>query len=337
VGTDGAPVRWGIVATGAIARTFATDLAKDPDSTLVAVGSRNAAKAAEFAGRFGAERSYGSYAELAADTSLDAVYVATPHSQHAEVALAVIGTGTAVLCEKPLTLNGTEAITVANEARRRNVFCMEAMWTRFLPAIARVRELVADGAIGEVRQVSADFGTAVRFDPAHRMFDIALGGGALLDLGVYPLSFASMLLGQPAAVRAVARLAPTGADVSTAVLATYLSGAQALLSCSAEVDSGQEATVAGTLGRIHVHRPFWHPTVLTLHRAGREVERIALPATGLGYVHEAAEVVRCLREGLTESPVMPLDETVTVMRTMDEIRAQIGVRYAADEEPGEGL
>jgi predicted dehydrogenase len=331
-----APIRWGIAAPGSIARSFAADLVLEPGSVLAAVGSRDVARAQSFAAEFAgaaapgaAIRAYGSYDQLFADPEVDVVYVATPHTQHAEVALAALRAGKPALVEKAFTITATEAVRVVAEARARKLLTVEAMWTRWLPTVRTLRALVADGAIGDVRQIVTDFGTVFDYDPAHRLFDPALGGGALLDTGVYAVSFASMLLGEPGEVRAVGRLAPNGVDRTAAMVLSW-PGAVGLLSCSSESDTGQTAVISGTRGRIVVPRPFYCPQELILQRDGADPERIAAPVTGLGYVHEIAEVARCLREGLTESPDLPLDESVAVMRTLDEVRRQIGVRYPAD-------
>jgi predicted dehydrogenase len=325
------PIRWGILATGGIAALFTEDLLAVEGAEVLAVASRTAASAQTFAGRFGVPRAYGDWQALAADPDVDVVYVATPHAQHHAAAELLLEAGKAVLCEKPFTLNSGQTAGLVALARRRRQFLMEAMWTYLDPTVRRITELVADGAIGEVRVVQADFGFPAAFEPEHRLWDPAAGGGALLDLGVYPVSFAHLLLGEPESVQAVASLTPQGVDANTAVVLGYASGATALLGCSLVAQSGQRAAVQGTAGRIELDRDFFRPDGFVLHRDGREPEVFrAAPRAGHGYGPEAAEVVRCLRAGLTESPLVPLDGSLAVMRTLDAVRERIGVRYPGD-------
>ncbi|MFD9126693.1 Gfo/Idh/MocA family protein [Kitasatospora sp. NPDC059571] len=324
-------IRWGILATGGIAASFTEDLAAVEGAEVFAVASRTEASARAFADRFGVPRAYGSWAQLAADPEVDVVYVATPHAGHRDAAALMLGAGKAVLCEKPFTLNAAQTAELVGLARKRELFLMEAMWTYLDPTVRRIAELVADGALGEVRVVQADFGFPAAFDPAHRLWDPAAGGGALLDLGVYPVAFAQLLLGEPESVQAVAALTPQGVDANTAVVLGHASGATALLGCSLVAQSGQRASVQGSAGRIEIERDFFHPEGFVLHRDGREPEVFRAPArVGHGYGVEAAEVVRCLRSGLTESPLVPLDGSLAVMRTLDAVRERIGVRYPGD-------
>lgn len=317
------PLRWGILGTGAIARTFTSDLLTLPDHEVVAVGSRAADTASSFAAEHGIPRAHGSYQALADDDGVDVVYVATPHSGHAAAALTCIAAGRSVLVEKPFALDAEEAGRIVAAARDAGVFCMEAMWTRFNPAIALLRELVADGAIGEIVSVQADFGFAATYDPAGRLFAPELGGGALLDLGVYPISLASMLLGEPTTVLATAGRAPTGVDANTGILLGYESGAVAVLHCSLRGDTPTRAEIVGTRGRIELPPLFFRPTELTLHHRDAEPRREEFTLPGLGYTFQADEVARCLRDGRTESDLMPLDETLSVMRTLDRVRASL--------------
>ncbi|MFI8186465.1 Gfo/Idh/MocA family oxidoreductase [Actinacidiphila glaucinigra] len=329
---SGRKVRWGILATGGIAASFAEDLRElKDDAEIVAVGSRRLESARAFADRFGIPRAYGSWTELADDEGVDVVYVATPHSAHRVAAGLCLRAGRSVLCEKPFTVNAVEARELADLARTHGRFLMEAMWTYCNPVVRRLTELVADGAVGEVRSVHADFGLAGPFDPGHRLLDPALGGGALLDLGVYPVSFAHLLLGEPDEVQAWAHLTEDGVDDNTGMLLGYDSGAMAVLSCSLTADTAQTAVVTGSRGRIEVPASFFHPDRFVLHREGREPEEFGAPDDGLrGLQHEAAEVMRCLRAGERESPLVPLEGSLAVMRTLDTVRDRIGVRY-----PGE--
>ncbi|MDX2851509.1 Gfo/Idh/MocA family oxidoreductase [Streptomyces sp. PA03-3a] len=329
---SGRKVRWGILATGGIAASFAEDLRElKDDAEIVAVGSRRLESARAFADRFGIPRAYGSWTELADDEGVDVVYVATPHSAHRVAAGLCLRAGRSVLCEKPFTVNAVEARELADLARTHGRFLMEAMWTYCNPVVRRLTELVAAGAIGEVRSVHADFGLAGPFDPGHRLLDPALGGGALLDLGVYPVSFAHLLLGEPDEVQAWAHLTEDGVDDNTGMLLGYDSGAMAVLSCSLTADTARTAVVTGSTGRIEVPAGFFHPDRFVLRREGREPEEFGAPDDGLrGLQHEAAEVMRCLRAGERESPLVPLEGSLAVMRTLDTVRDRIGVRY-----PGE--
>ncbi|MFJ9521920.1 Gfo/Idh/MocA family protein [Kitasatospora sp. NPDC101801] len=325
------PIRWGILATGGIAAAFTEDLLAVPGAEVTAVASRTEPAARAFADRFGIPRAYGSWAELAADPEVDVVYVATPHTAHHDATALMLEAGKAVLCEKPFTLNTRQAERLVATARARQRFLMEAMWMYVNPVVRQVVELVKGGAIGEVRAVHADFGFPAPPDPTSRLLDPAAGGGALLDLGVYPVSFAHLLLGEPERIEAVATLTPEGVDEHTAVVLGHAGGALSLLSCSLVAGYGQRASVHGSTGRIELPTDFFHATSFVLHRDGGTAERFTLdrgPGHGLGL--EAAEVVRCLRAGLTESPLVPLDGSLAVMRTLDAVRARIGVHY-----PGE--
>ncbi|WP_428955049.1 Gfo/Idh/MocA family protein [Streptomyces sp. cg35] len=326
-------VRWGILATGGIAASFTADLLDLPDAEVVAVASRTETSAKAFAERFGIERAYGDWASLAADEDVDVVYVATPHSAHREAAGLCLEAGRAVLCEKAFTLNAREAGELVTLARSRGLFLMEAMWMYCNPMIRRLKALVDDGAIGEVRTVQADFGLAGPFPPSHRLRDPAQGGGATLDLGVYPVSFAQLLLGEPSGVTARAMLSEEGVDLQTAMLLSWDSGAQALLHCAINSGTGVTASVTGSAGRIDVPAGFFYPERFVLHRDGRDPEEFtAVPEDGPrdSMRHEAIEVMGRLRAGDTESPLVPLDGSLAVMRTLDAVREAVGVRY-----PGE--
>lgn len=323
---DTGTVRWGILGTGGIARKFAEDLPRVPGAQLAAVASRSAENADAFAARHGFARAYGSWAELAADDEVDVVYVATPHVAHEAATRLCLEGGRAVLCEKPFTLDRPSSAALVELARTRGLFLMEAMWMRCDPAIRRVVELIAEGAIGEVTAVHADFGLEGPFPATHRLRDPALGGGALLDLGVYPISLAYLVLGMPAEVRAWARLTPEGVDENTGVLLGYPSGAVAALTCSLIGGTRNAATITGRAGRIELPSGFHRPRTVTLHRGGVE-EVLEFPVQGAGYHYEAAEVQRCLQAGELESPLVPHAATLDVMALLDGIRAEIGVSY----------
>ncbi|GAB7107992.1 Gfo/Idh/MocA family oxidoreductase [Streptomyces phaeofaciens JCM 4814] len=326
-------VRWGILATGGIAAAFTADLIDLPDAEVVAVASRTETSARAFAERFGIPRAYGDWEALARDPDIDVVYVATPHSAHRAAAGLCLEAGRAVLCEKPFTLNVREAGELVALARQEGRFLMEAMWMYCNPVVRRLKALVDDGAIGDVRTVQADFGLEGPFPPSHRLRDPEQGGGALLDLGVYPVSFAHLLLGEPAGISAQAVLSAEGVDLQTALALSWDSGALAALHCSVTGGTGTTASVTGSRGRIDIPSGFFHPDRFVLHRAGRDPEEFtADPADGSRTTlrHEAREVMRALRAGETESPLVPLDGTLAVMRTLDTARQRIGVRY-----PGE--
>lgn len=357
--------RWGILGTGAIAQQFAQGLRALPEARLVAVGSRTAEGAERFGRIFNVPHRHADYCALVADPDVDVVYIATPHPFHAEHALLCLRAGKAVLCEKPFTLNAAEAQTVITEARARHLFLMEAMWTRFIPAIVQVRRWLAEGVIGEVRMVVADFGFRAPFDPHSRLFDPALGGGALLDVGIYPLSLASMVLGRPVRVVGLAHLGVTGVDEQSACVLEYAQGQLAVLYSAVRTTTPTEACILGTEGSIRIHAPMYRPERLTLSRTGGmdEVAR-RLPAWGKrvgralglerwwqrlrrasgvtqyfpfqgnGYHYEAAEVARCLQEGRLESPIMPLDETYALMQVLDQLRAQWGLVYPTEKDCG---
>jgi predicted dehydrogenase len=324
------PVRWGILGTGGIARAFAAALADTPGAVLAAVGSRSAAKAAGFAREVGAPQCYGSYQALTDAPDIDIVYIGTPHPMHAHNALMALEGGKAVLCEKPFTMNLREAEQVVALARSRKLFLMEAMWTRFMPALAEVRRIIDAGLIGQVRQLQADFGFSASLDPEHRGNKRALGGGALLDLGIYPLSIAYALLGPVASLRAQAVLSDGGVDLTTGWSMQHAGGALSLCSCSLRARTPCELTVSGTLGHVRMDAMFHLASSITLTLGDGVKRTIATPYLGNGYVHEAIEAGRCLRAGLTESPLMLLDDTLALMRLLDTIRTQIGVRYPAD-------
>jgi predicted dehydrogenase len=297
----------------------------------LAVASRSAERAEAFAARHGIDRAYGSYAEILADPDVDVLYVATPHPQHHAIAIAALRAGKALLVEKAFTATTAGAAEVVDLARETGVFAMEAMWTRFQPAVVAVRELVADGAIGEVRSVQADLGIAREYDPADRLFDLTLGGGALLDLGVYVVSFAQMLLGTPSRVVAAGSLFPSGADAEATLLLDHGDGRTATLTTSLRQALPGQARVFGTAGWIDVLPRFHHPQTIVLHRAGTEPETITRQQTGGGYAHELIEVTECVRAGRTESTVMPLADTLAVQTVLGEAADQLGVRHAEDD------
>ncbi|MGH8876970.1 MAG: Gfo/Idh/MocA family protein [Stackebrandtia sp.] len=325
-------IGWGILATGGIAETFTEDLKTIPDARVAAVGSRTAEAARAFADRFGIPNAHGDWDGLIADDSVDIVYVANTQNAHYDAVKRCLEGGKAVLCEKPFTINHAQAKELTELAGRRNLFLMEAMWTRCNPAIRRMLGELADGVIGSVSTLTADFGLAGPFGPDHRLGDPQRGGGALLDLGVYPVSLAYLVLGMPAVIGAVGARTANGVDMTTGVLLGYERGNVANLMCSISADSPGTAALSGPKGRIELDSPFWRPKGyrVCVGEGDANVRVVAEPYLGHGMVHEAVEAMRCLREGLTESPLVPWQATLEVMSILDGVRAQIAVKF-----PGE--
>lgn len=326
-------IRWGILGTGQIARAMAFALQELGGAKLVAVASRSAAGAQQFGAEFGIQHRHASYQALADDPGVDVVYIATPHALHAENALLCLNGGKHVLCEKAFTLNRRQAAEVVALAREKNLFLMEAMWSRFLPAIAEARRLVAGGEIGALTQIQADFGFAAEVGPEHRLLNPALGGGALLDIGIYPLSLAAFFLGPVDSVQAVAEMGPSGVDLQTAFSLRHRDGGVSSCVCSIRAHSPTEMTLSGTLGHIRLHPHFFQAQMLTIARSDGASRTVEFPHIGSGYAYEAQEVMRCLRAGLIESPLMTHEETLDLMEVLDTIRGQIGLGYAADLAP----
>lgn len=320
-------LRWGIVGTGSIATKFATGLQALPTAQLMAVGSRSQSSADRFGDKFDVPHRHASYEALAADSEVDAIYIGTPHSLHLENMLQGLNQGKAVLCEKPFTINAAQAKQAIDLARSRGLFLMEAMWTRYLPLMVELRRLLDAGAIGEVRMISADFAFRTGFNPTSRAFDPNLGGGGLLDVGVYPINLASMILGAPDRIVSLAELGQTGVDEQAAMVLGYAGGQLALLSTGVRTRSPQETVIMGTDGFMRVPPRWWVPTTLIIDRPNQAPETVEIPFVGNGYNYEADEVHRCLRAGKTESDIMPLDETLAIMETMDTIRGQWGLKY----------
>ncbi len=323
------PVRWGILATGRIAGGFARNLSLLPDAEIAAVASRRLESAQEFAREHGAVAAYGSYEELVADPAVDIVYVATPHALHKENTLMAFEAGKPVLCEKALTLNAEDAEELVATAREKRLFFMEAMWMRCNPVIRRLEQLSEAGRLGRITQIRADLGFLVEQPQTHRLLAPELGGGALLDMGIYPLTFAYLFLGEPEKVEAVAELSPTGIDLNIALSLGWGNGAVASLSSTMTAWSPRTASIATDKGRVDLGEAFHQPTQATWSSNG-ESETITEEVIGTGLANEALEVMRCLRNGETESPLVPLDETVALMRLMDRIRDRIGLTYEAD-------
>jgi predicted dehydrogenase len=333
--------RWGILGPGRIARTFARDLGLVPDAELTAVGSRSLPRASAFADELGFASAYGSYEQLLADDEVDAVYVASPHALHVPHVTAALEAGKHVLCEKPITLRATDAEELFALARRHDRLLMEAMWTACHPVVRAVRSRVRAGEFGTPRQLHAELGFVVDAVPTDRLLDIAMGAGALLDMGIYPLTFAHLVLGEAEQLTATAVLSGTGADLDIAIAGRYPGGAVATLTASMTAWSSRRADLATDRGRL-VLEDFHHPSHATFIPAvvgstDDDVERrsplrveAAEPVIGRGYGNEVVEFQRCLADGLLESPLVPQAQTLTIMRQMDRLREQVGVRYAGD-------
>jgi len=321
-------IGWGIMGTGKIAKAFATDLAILPDAQLVAVGSRTAETSSQFGRQFGVPNCHTGYEELVTDPDVDVVYVATPHAFHKENMLLGLEAGKAVLCEKPFTINAEEAETVIRVAREKKLFLMEAMWTRYIPLVVKLRELLADGVIGDLQMLEVGMAFVAPRDDAYYFFKPHLGGGILLDGGAYAVSIASMLFGgPPARIASMAHLGETGVDEQSAAIFGYGQGQLAVLYMSFRTGIPPAARIMGSKGRIAIHPPIFKPTQLTISRNDVPDEVIEIPLEGNGLNYEAAEVMRCLRTGRLESETMLLDETLEIMRTLDQIRAQWGLKY----------
>ena len=324
-------LRWGILATGGIAHAFARDL-RTAGLDLRAVGSRRLEGARAFAEEFDVARVHGSYEALAADDDIDIVYIATPHPMHAENALLLLEHGKHVLIEKPFTLNADQAIAVRDLARAKGLLAMEAMWTRYLPHMIRIHDIIEAGTLGEIRAVFADHTQRISDDPAHRLNALELGGGALLDLGIYPVSFAWDMLGAPTSITATARLGGTGADTEVATIFTHASGAVSTTLSSSRAAGPNTAHVVGTEGRIDIDRVWYTPTSFRVTAPdGTVLEEFVSDVEGRGMQFQALAAEETIAGGATDSERLPIDETVAIMETLDAVRRQIGLRYPEEQ------
>jgi predicted dehydrogenase len=319
-------LRWGVVATGRISATFTEDLLRSPDAEVVAVGSRRAETAQAFADRYGITRAHASYDGLVEDPDVDVVYVGSTNDQHHPVAGRALLAGKHVLCEKPLTLDAAQAEDLVALARRQRRLLMEAMWMRCNPGIRRVQALVADGALGRVRHVSASLSHVPQPEHRARYVRPELGGGVLVDMGIYPLTLARLVLGWPSDVR-VSAVVAGGVDHSTVIAASWSAGATASLACSLLAELPDDAVVVGDEASVLLPRQFNRPDHLVLRRPGHDDERIDTPFQGHGYVHEIAEVTSAVRDERVESALVPHDETLRMMRLLDRLRGDLGVSY----------
>lgn len=329
--SDAPAIRWGVIAPGGIARDWTAALHATTASRVAAVGSRSLDRAQAFADEFGVERAYGSYEELVADDGIDAVYVASPHSEHRDHALLALQAGKPVLVEKAFTRNAAEAKQVIDVARERGLLVVEAMWTRFLPHLDVVRQCLQSGMLGEVRAVAADHGQLLYPDGPRRMSEPELAGGALLDLGIYPVSLAHFVLGEFDTVQATGTLAATGVDESETIAVTSPSGAIGTLSATMSAHTPCIVSVSGTEARVEIDGWFYQPnTVRLIGLDDRELDRYEPASREHGLAYESAEFARLLADGRTESDLLPLDETLRLMQVLDDVRGQLGVRF-----PGE--
>jgi dihydrodiol dehydrogenase / D-xylose 1-dehydrogenase (NADP) len=324
-------IRWGILSTGWIASQLAQAITDQPDAEIAAVGSRTQASADEFGAKWNVPRRYGSYEALANDPDVDVIFIGTPHTFHYENMLLCLNAGKHVLCEKPITINAAQAEECINLARQKGLFLMEAMWMRFLPAIRALNDWLGEGRLGDIRLVQADFSIVVPYNPSHRLYDPYLGGGALLDLGIYPISFTHMILGTPDRMFSHAHLGQTHVDELATMIFAYDGGQSAVLTTSQRLVQPVEARVVGTEGYARVHHPFFKAQRFSV-KVGEEGQEQVFdyPYESNGYIHEVRAVGEYLRAGRLESDLMPLDESLAIMRLMDELRAAWGVYY-----PGE--
>ncbi len=318
---------WGIIGLGKIANKFAHDLQLAKDASLYAVASRSIEKATEFGQKYNAKQCYGSYDELLNDPNIEVVYIATPHAYHCELAIAAMERGKAVLCEKPIGVNKDEVEKMITTSKEQNVFLMEALWSRFIPATEKLHSFIENKAIGELKMVRADFGFKGEFDPTKRLFNKELGGGALLDLGIYPIFFSVLALGVPTEIKALATMFPTNVDSSCTLIFGYGNDQSAILDISLLTDTPVECWIHGTKGSLKMSNPFHHSKEISLYKNRELVETYTVDYVGLGYYHEIIEVQECLSNGKIESEKVPLSLSSELITIMDKIRSQIGLEY----------
>jgi len=322
-------IRWGILGCGRIAHEFANGLRLVPGAKLEAVSSKTEGKAKRFSNIFHVKHAYNNYEELVNNTALDVIYIATTHNFHYENTLLCLEHGKSVLCEKPFTLNAIQAKNLIKTAKKNELFLMEAMWTRFFPCIEKLNELLNERILGEIRHLIANFGI---IRSKERLFNPILGGGSLLDLGIYLISFASMIYKRsPLKIRSSAYIGETGVDEKSCYLFEYEDGQTAMLSSSFRLTIPQDAFIFGTKGYLKIPN-FYHPSKIILKLDEKPKKKIEKPYKAPGYNYEAKEVMRCLNAGKLESKIMPLDETLEIMKTMDILRSQWGLKYPGEEE-----
>ncbi len=323
-----APLRWGILSAGSIAEQFTRDVLRLEDHRVVAVGSRTIEKANAFADKFAIPNRHASYQDLVNDPAVDAIYVATHHPMHRRDAELAMNAGKAVLCEKPLAMSYAEAESMVATAKKNNVLFMEAMWARYLPHMIRIREIIKSGVLGEIISVRADHGQWFPADPEFRLFKPELGGGALFDLGIYPVSFASMILGTPTQITARSTKAFTGVDGQTSIILQYASGAHAILNTTNLAATPNTGLIVGTNARIEIDRTFYTPSKFrVINNKDEVIDGWDKAYSGHGLREEAVELARAFRAGEKESPMLPHSEILSIMKTMEDIANQIGLEY----------
>jgi predicted dehydrogenase len=320
-------IKWGIVAPGHIARGFAAGLQVTEGAELYAVASRSREKALAFAQEFGFSKVYGSYSELADDPDVDIIYVATPHHLHFENTLMCLQKGKPVLCEKPFTINTKQLEILVKTARKNKVFLMEALWTRFLPGILKTLEIIKEGQIGQIKVLNADFGFKGTYNPESRLFNPNLGGGSLLDIGIYPVFLSLLLLGYPQEIEAVAVKAPTGVDESMSISLSYETGAIASLHCTFAAHTNTDANIYGNKGKIHLKHQWIRANDIVVTINDENPVEMKFPSKAKGLEYEAEEVMNCLKNGLTESSVLGLDFSLQLMKLLDAIRLKCNIVY----------
>jgi predicted dehydrogenase len=318
---------WGILGPGGIAKKFADDLSFLPNAKVHSVASRSLERAKSFGENYGAKYCYGSYQELVNCPDLDVIYIATPHSEHYENTLMCLNAGIPVLCEKAFAINAIQLKEMVELAQTKKVFLQEAIWTRFHPSIAKVLELIENQEIGEIVHIAADFGFLAKMDLEARWFNAELTGGSLLDIGIYPLFISKLLLGIPNQVKALATIAPTGVDASTSIALQFNNGATASLFSTFYANTDTTCTIYGTKGKIFIHGRFHETKGVTITKTDQEPQYFECERLGHGYSYEAEDVQRCLAAGLTENNKLPLQFSMELIQLMDEIRAQIGLKY----------
>ena len=323
-------IKWGIVGLGKMARTFAQDLQRVEEAEIYGVASRSEDKAKAFAADFNATKHFGSYEDLAADPDIHIVYVATPHVFHFNITMMCLKQGKHVLCEKPMGMHAGQVQTLIAEARKRNLFLMEGIWTRFMPATVLMLDLIGKGTIGDIISVRADFGFKGNPDPKARLYNKGLGGGSLLDIGIYPVYLSMLLLGAPNAIKAMARMSSTGVDIFCGMLMDFQGGGKAILDSTFETQTPTEALIYGNKGMLKMHADFHHSRRISTYNDGRLLETYEVDYPGNGYMHEIEEVHTCLSLNLQESPKLPLKTSLQLITTLDRVREQIGLEYSAD-------
>lgn len=323
-------INWGILGCGSIANKFAHDLNMLEGCQLYGVGSRSIDKAISFAKVNNAQKAYGSYEELVQDENIDVVYVATPHPYHKDNTILCLNNGKHVLCEKPFAMNSAEVAEMVKAAEQNNKFLMEAIWTQFFPYMSKLKEIIAEGKLGEIKMIEADFGFKADFNPNSRLFDINLGGGALLDIGIYPLFLCHSLLGPPSEITSLASIGKTNVDESTSMNLKWDSGIIASLSCTVLADTNCVAKICGTEAYIEIDSRWHESKSMSIKNRDGVVETFSFDDDYLGYAYEIVEVNKCLSNEKIESAVLPLQFSKELMNSLDKIREQIGLSYPAD-------